>query len=160
MCWKTKFYYLLGFLSFFLFLCLCITIFWVPKFFYIFYIFSICYLVFCFAYLPKGWIRKFNLIGDYSYGLYIYAFPIQQAVILIFVDIGVLEGALISFSMSLVLAILSWHFVERPFLKKNLISCRFAKSKQLNKNLSWCNPITFLNVEIYLLTYFISKFFL
>src|SRR5208337_1902859 len=31
------------------------------------------------AYLFGGWIRNFNRLGDYSYGVYIYAFPVQQS---------------------------------------------------------------------------------
>lgn len=115
-------------LSTVLFICVCICIFLAPKFFYIFYICSIGYLIFCLAYLPKGSIRKFNRFGDYSYGLYIYAFPIQQVVILIFADIGVFEGALISFGMTLFLAIISWHFIESPFLKKKFANVRYGSA--------------------------------
>ena len=31
------------------------------------------------AYLFGGPVRAYNRLGDYSYGVYIYAFPIQQA---------------------------------------------------------------------------------
>ena len=36
------------------------------------------YLVFYLAYVPGGLVRRFNRIGDYSYGIYIYAWPVQQ----------------------------------------------------------------------------------
>jgi peptidoglycan/LPS O-acetylase OafA/YrhL len=36
------------------------------------------YLVFYLAYVPKGFLRKYNELGDYSYGFYVYAFPVQQ----------------------------------------------------------------------------------
>jgi peptidoglycan/LPS O-acetylase OafA/YrhL len=36
--------------------------------------------LFYLAYVPSGWIRKYNRVGDYSYGIYIYAFPVQQSV--------------------------------------------------------------------------------
>jgi peptidoglycan/LPS O-acetylase OafA/YrhL len=36
-----------------------------------------------FALVPGGPIRRFNLIGDYSYGLYILCFPIQQTFVML-----------------------------------------------------------------------------
>jgi len=55
--------------------------------------------------------------GDYSYGLYLYAFPIQQAL----VAAGVPAGALGNFALAALLAggcaILSWHLIERPALR-------------------------------------------
>jgi peptidoglycan/LPS O-acetylase OafA/YrhL len=55
--------------------------------------------------------------GDYSYGLYLYAFPIQQALIMA----GVPGGALGNFALATLLAggcaILSWHLIERPALR-------------------------------------------
>jgi len=38
------------------------------------------FLIFYAAYVPSGNVRKFNKYGDYSYGLYIYAFPVQQSI--------------------------------------------------------------------------------
>jgi len=62
-----------------------------------------------------GLVRKF---GDFSYGIYIYAFPVQQLVVW-------REGAQLSGALNLVqvlfftfmLAAASWHFVESPALK-------------------------------------------
>ncbi len=63
---------------------------------------------------PRLWIVS---SGDYSYGLYLYGFPLQQAVASLgplwqrwWIDIGLaLPGAFLA-------ALLSWHFVERPAL--------------------------------------------
>lgn len=63
--------------------------------------------------------RKF----DYSYGIYIYAFPVQQ----IFInktDLSFSQSMLASIVVTIALAAISWHFVEKPFL-------RFAHSKSV-----------------------------
>jgi len=59
----------------------------------------------------------FMLTGDYSYGIYLYGFPIQQAV----AGSGLvpLNGALtlaVSLPIIVTVAALSWHFFELPFL--------------------------------------------
>ena len=55
--------------------------------------------------------------GDISYGLYLYAFPVQQVVNQIAYPIGLVEHFLISLTITTLLAILSWKFVESPALK-------------------------------------------
>ncbi|MEG6567632.1 acyltransferase [Thermoanaerobacterium saccharolyticum] len=52
---------------------------------------------------------------DYSYGIYIYAFPIQQIVIN-YTNFSFLSKTLICIIITLCLAMVSWHFVELPFL--------------------------------------------
>lgn len=74
------------------------------------------YLVFYLAYLPKGFVRKFNQYGDYSYGIYIYAFPVQQALAASFVGIDVITMIWASFLGTFLLSYLSWHFVEKQCL--------------------------------------------
>ncbi|QIL82998.1 acyltransferase [Diaphorobacter sp. HDW4A] len=55
--------------------------------------------------------------GDFSYGLYIYAFPIQQLVVWAFSNRLDYPAALtLTLIGTLTLAVLSWHFVERPAL--------------------------------------------
>ncbi|MBI1771646.1 MAG: acyltransferase [Burkholderiales bacterium] len=57
--------------------------------FFISYNLTIAYLVACVAYLPGRWLRAYNSVGDYSYGVYIYAFPVQQAIAALFPGIAV-----------------------------------------------------------------------
>ena len=75
------------------------------------------YAVFCLAYLPGGFIRTFNNLGDYSYGIYIYAFPIQQSLIALNGSMKVMSLFCSAFIVTLALAALSWHFIEKPFLQ-------------------------------------------
>ena len=56
--------------------------------------------------------------GDFSYGLYIYAFPVEQIFALYGVNRwGLAPYVLLSLGAALVLAVGSWYGVERPFLR-------------------------------------------
>jgi peptidoglycan/LPS O-acetylase OafA/YrhL len=64
---------------------------------------------------------------DYSYGIYIYAFPVQQAVTFLIIPDASQKWLLalsISIAVTCVLAMLSWILVERPALtqKRRLVS--------------------------------------
>ncbi len=56
--------------------------------------------------------------GDYSYGIYLYGFPLQQSIILLH---GGRMNVMLHFAISLVLvtamAMMSWHVVEKPTLR-------------------------------------------
>ena len=82
------------------------------------YLIALTYWVFLLAYLLGGPIRAYNRLGDYSYGTYIYAFPIQQAATYFFDLSDPWFNIAIALPITLALAILSWHYVEKPFLGK------------------------------------------
>lgn len=75
------------------------------------------YWVLFLAYVPSGRIRSYNRCGDYSYGLYLYAFPIQQAVAACVPGIGLWPMVGVATMVTLVLAVASWHLVEMPALE-------------------------------------------
>jgi len=75
------------------------------------------YAIFYCAYVPSGILRTFNRAGDYSYGIYIFGYPTQQAVSATFPDLPFLLYCAVTFLITLLLAMLSWHFVERYALK-------------------------------------------
>lgn len=59
-----------------------------------------------------------RLRNDVSYGIYIYAFPVQQILVIAGAGLlGVPLFAVLSFVMTLPLAIASWFLVERPALR-------------------------------------------
>lgn len=66
---------------------------------------------------PSGLDLIMRRIGDLSYGTYIYAFPVQQAIV--HYNLGISPGALIASSLPItyLLAWLSWNIVERPALR-------------------------------------------
>ena len=84
--------------------------------FFLVYTLTIAYVLFYIAYIPNGRIRKYNEVGDYSYGLYIYAFPIQQTVAALVPGVSVVSMISISAPATLFLAALSWHLLERRAL--------------------------------------------
>lgn len=69
------------------------------------------------AFVPSGRIRKFSRAGDYSYGLYIFAYPLQLIVLARMPWIGAAGHFAISFAGALVLAMASWHLLERKALE-------------------------------------------
>ncbi|PTO65247.1 acyltransferase family protein [Vibrio splendidus] len=75
--------------------------------------FVISYLTISFAYLVKGFVLSYNKLGDFSYGTYIYAFPVQQLVVMYFSP-GGWGLFFISTALTVLLAIFSWYCVESP----------------------------------------------
>jgi len=74
----------------------------------------VTYFTFWFAYrLPPIPLR---LPGDYSYGLFLYGFPVQQAIVQIDPGIGAVPLTCAALAVALALAVLSWHLVERRAL--------------------------------------------
>lgn len=73
-----------------------------------------------------GWTAHFQH-NDYSYGLYIWAFPIQQAVVSLIGPDSFVLNLLLASAAAFAAAALSWHLVERPFLG---LKTRRARSPQ------------------------------
>jgi peptidoglycan/LPS O-acetylase OafA/YrhL len=84
--------------------------------FFVIYNLVLAYTLLFLAYIPGGVVRAYNRLGDYSYGLYIYAFPVQQSVAALFPGISPWRMILISAPITLTLAALSWHLVEKKAL--------------------------------------------
>lgn len=85
--------------------------------FFITYNCLIFYIVFYLAYIPRGNIRKFNQVGDYSYGIYIYAWPIQQSLVALLPDINIINLFIYSLVLTLIFSYFSWHIIEKKALK-------------------------------------------
>ena len=77
------------------------------------------YLLFYFVFHCKQ--EKLHAIGtdvDLSYGIYLYAWPVQNTLIYLFKGISPWVLFLASLTLASVLAYASWHIIERPFLRK------------------------------------------
>jgi peptidoglycan/LPS O-acetylase OafA/YrhL len=75
------------------------------------------YLLLWFAYVPAGAIRNWNRLGDYSYGLYIYAVPIQIAVLALGIGTTPATNFTVALLVALAFAVASWHLLERRALR-------------------------------------------
>ena len=63
-------------------------------------------------------LRRFGRFGDCSYGLYIYAFPVQQLVVWSTnASLSVTASLVLSASGTAILAFLSWHLIEQPAMR-------------------------------------------
>ena len=70
--------------------------------------------------------------GDYSYGIYIYGFPIQQSVAHFFPEHRVWYiNLILAFPVTLLFAIGSWHLVEKPILgvRKRVLRSRTVQEE-------------------------------
>jgi peptidoglycan/LPS O-acetylase OafA/YrhL len=76
------------------------------------------YLLFYIAYHPRIRFYRFAKTGDYSYGLYLYGWPVQQLVLYFFAPyLNAHRLFLLAFPLTLAAAYFSWHVVEKRFLK-------------------------------------------
>jgi len=94
---------------------LAVGVFFKPAFFLSYHL-LLPYVILYLAYVPGGNIRLYNNIGDYSYGFYIYAFPVQQMVATLIPGVSLAGMISAAFLVTLSFAILSWHLLERPAL--------------------------------------------
>ena len=63
------------------------------------------------------WLRRVGRFGDFSYGAYLYAFPVQQTVIMLWLPaVGFWPSMAIAAAITLLCAAASWHLIEKPAL--------------------------------------------
>ena len=89
---------------------------------------AIPYLVLCAAYRSSSGLRRLTRPGDVSYGIYLFAFPVQQAIYELWGGSGPSPVllALIAFPVAYLLALASWHGVEQRALR---LKHRFSASR-------------------------------
>lgn len=80
------------------------------------YVLGLQYLVLWFAYVPGGVLRRYNALGDYSYGFYLWAFPIQQCVMAWRPGSSRVALTVLAAVPTLAIAVASWHLLESPML--------------------------------------------
>lgn len=83
------------------------------------------FLALAFGLTANTWLSRLSNL-DYSYGIYIYAFPIQQALVGFYPKMPLLLYLLLSTVCTLSLAALSWHWIEKPALRLKPRASRVA----------------------------------
>ena len=75
------------------------------------------YVVVFLAFRGLSPLRTLVKPGDVSYGIFIWAFPIQQTIVALYPKIGYWDLVFSAFGVTYVIALASWHLVEKPFLR-------------------------------------------
>lgn len=88
------------------------TIFEAPAFFLF-----VAHLVFVLASRRWGKLTSWTQRADGSYGTYIYGWPIQQSLIVLFPGIGVAALAVAAVAIAPIFGFASWRLVEAPALR-------------------------------------------
>lgn len=92
--------------------------------------------VFAFAYCIP-W-HGFNRFGDYSYGIYLWGFPMQQMIAHHFPALSPIHNAMMAFPLALLLGIFSWTVIESPALRLKKVPGRiYAKVRLRTSHISW-----------------------
>jgi peptidoglycan/LPS O-acetylase OafA/YrhL len=90
------------------------------------------YGVFYFGFLRVEPLLKYNRLGDYSYGMYIFGFPVEQTIAAVYVGSSPNFVILLSVPLTLMLAVVSWHCVEeRALAQKSNVSEWLARNVAL-----------------------------
>ena len=82
------------------------------------------------------YLLKIKLSGDYSYGIYIYGFPIQQIFNHFFPSLNSYPSNLFTIPSTILIAYFSWHIIEKPslfFARKTFINSSKEKVYTTNE---------------------------
>lgn len=86
---------------------------------------AIAFAVLVLAFRTPAWLQRLAAPGDVSYGIYVYAFPVQQSVAAIWGAVDPLLMMAIAFPVTYLLAFASWRLIERPALAlKRFVAAR------------------------------------
>ncbi len=96
-----------------------------------FRILALTYTAIWFGLKPKGFIRAYNNVGDYSYGIFVFHWPIAQTILQLQPEITYLELVYTALPLSLGLAVITWHGVEAPFLRSKTQIANWVKRQAI-----------------------------
>ena len=74
------------------------------------------YVILFLAFAPLGAVARIGRRGDFSYGIYLWGWPIQQILVSVWPSMNWASNLILAFLMSLGIAALSWRFIEKPAL--------------------------------------------
>lgn len=120
------------------------------------------YLVLYIGYQNPFKYTNFILKNDLSYGIYIYAFPIQQAFINIYGNMNPLTNFIYSLFITIIFAFISWKLIEKKSLRlkhnnkiKSFLESKFSNIKNIrvvsfDRLISWKSFIILILILIIL----------
>ncbi len=82
------------------------------------------YAIITFGFLAPSWFRDLTKHGDFSYGVYIYGWPIQQIIAPFGIGLGLhwLMNSIAATLLALCLGMLSWFVIEKPSLRLSFMN--------------------------------------
>ena len=95
------------------------------------------YLIFYLGFATHPLINQYNQLGDYSYGVYIYAFPVQEILACLIKGIGPVDMMIVAFLIVLVAAMGSWHLIEKPAMARRHALAALLKSRRDTLKARW-----------------------
>ncbi|MEO8158532.1 MAG: acyltransferase [Betaproteobacteria bacterium] len=82
------------------------------------YMVALAYSTLLIAVLPWSALTRFGQRGDFSYGMYLFAFPVQQTMVHYGgAALPLPANIMICFLITLFCAAISWHWIEQPWLQ-------------------------------------------
>lgn len=78
---------------------------------------ALTYVLLFVAFFSIPVLRSWAKYGDFSYGIYLYAFPIQQLIVHVEPELTPVTLFALSTPLTFVAAAFSWYVVEKPFIK-------------------------------------------
>lgn len=88
----------------------------------------IAYAILCFGFLSAKNGAVSGKWPDYSYGLYIYAFPVMVGIYALWPTDDLLLLTAANFGVTLIMATISWHCVEKPVLDRRRLPVRASSA--------------------------------
>lgn len=66
----------------------------------------------------RGVLSRINNKDDISYGVYLYAWPVEQLLLLFYPEMPLVPLGLLTFALAIACGWLSWHWIEKPVMQQ------------------------------------------
>lgn len=98
---------------------------------YFFTLLTLPYILNAFIFSATRFLDSMDFLGNYSYGMYIYAWVIQQVLLFQWPTISLPLFTYLSLFFSLLVGVLSWKLVEQPILEIEIHKLKISQLKRV-----------------------------